>query len=151
MTPPTTAKPSKTNGCAASGYRADCPKRVFEFPILREDCDFYEIRDCKRKIVYVGITQQNPGTRRCNSKHPRILNLQPDCPTCALSCKIVKTFKTKAQCLVHERSRIISLSPFMNDYINPDSDADRAGKRRRWQSDRCPAVACNGGNNNGFS
>jgi len=31
---PNQAKPSKTNGCAASGYRADCPKRVFEFPIL---------------------------------------------------------------------------------------------------------------------
>jgi len=34
MTPPTTAKPSLTDGCAASGHRVRCLKRAFEFPIL---------------------------------------------------------------------------------------------------------------------
>jgi len=30
---PNRAKPT-VDGCAASGYRADCPKRAFGFPIL---------------------------------------------------------------------------------------------------------------------
>jgi hypothetical protein len=29
---------SQTDACAASGYRADCPKRAFEFPILNATC-----------------------------------------------------------------------------------------------------------------
>jgi len=57
---PNQAKPSKTNGCAASGYRADCPKRAFEFPIIHRsalilldinlpDMDGYAVLQCLRE------------------------------------------------------------------------------------------------------
>jgi len=32
---PNRAKPSQTVACTASGYRADCPKRAFEFSVVR--------------------------------------------------------------------------------------------------------------------
>ena len=108
----------------------------------RQDCDFYEIRDCVGKIVYVGITQQNPGAGRCNQSHPQIRNLQPDCPRCRLSCTIVRRLASKASCLRHETQMILRLRPFMNARENPDSNEQRSEKRRQWQNLHCPKLAC---------
>jgi RHS repeat-associated protein len=122
--------------------RNDPPKPNPRPTNKRNDCDFYEIRDCQSKIVYVGITQEDPGTKRCRPGHPRIRDLQPDCEPCRLKCEIVRKFPSRASCLSFETATIIALRPFMNKRDNPDLKPERDRKRKEWRDSRCPQLAC---------